>query len=105
MIASISHELRTPLTSVVGFSEVLLSGDAGELNAEQMAMLGRVAANGERLLALIEGLLCAASDRAAKVEDGDAVDVIEVMCGVIDRPFPSLQVAAPVAVATDDPSG
>ncbi len=95
LIASISHELRTPLTSVVGYSEVLLSGDAGELNAEQMAMLGRVASSGERLLHLIESLLCAATDHAGKVEDGDAVDVIEVVCGAIGEPSPHLQVGSP----------
>ena len=34
-LATVSHELRTPLTSVIGYSEMLLEGIAGELNEEQ----------------------------------------------------------------------
>jgi signal transduction histidine kinase len=84
-MASISHELRTPLTSVVGFTEVLLSGDAGILNEEQAALLQRVASNGDRLLALIEGLLSASSERMARCEAGGAVDVADVIFEVVGQ--------------------
>jgi signal transduction histidine kinase len=91
LLSSISHELRTPLTSVIGYTEILLGQDAGELNAEQAAMLERVAANGERLFELIDGLLSAANERNL---DGDSVDVSDVVsqvvrasCGV-DGPIP-----------------
>ena len=30
-VSSVSHELRTPLTSIVGYNELLLDGEAGEL--------------------------------------------------------------------------
>lgn len=83
LIASISHELLTPLTSVVGYSEVLLSGDTGDLAAEQRAMLERVASNGDRLLELIEGLLCAARER---LEHGGAIDVADVVLQVVGEP-------------------
>jgi signal transduction histidine kinase len=79
LFSSISHELRTPLTSVIGYTEVLLSGEAGELNDEQVVMLGRVSVNGERLLELIEGLLGAAHERAA---GGGTVDVADVFLKV-----------------------
>ena len=75
LFSSISHELRTPLSSVIGYTEVLLSGDAGDLNDEQIAMLARVSLNGERLLELIEGLLGFAHERVSVAGTVDMADV------------------------------
>ena len=36
-IGSIDHELRTPLTSVIGYTEIVLSGEVGDLNETQTA--------------------------------------------------------------------
>ena len=54
--ASVSHELRTPLTSVLGYTELLLSGDAGDLTARQRAMLDAVDRNAQRLERFVEDL-------------------------------------------------
>lgn len=56
-LASMSHELRTPLNSVLGFSGILLSGLAGELNDEQSRQLGMIRSSGERLLTLVNDVL------------------------------------------------
>ncbi len=56
-LATMSHELRTPLTSVIGYSEMLLEGLAGELNPEQREYVQTVMEKGEHLLDLISGLL------------------------------------------------
>jgi signal transduction histidine kinase len=56
-VASVSHELRTPMTSVLGFTQLLTSEVAGDLNEKQKDLLERVDRNGHRLLALIEDLL------------------------------------------------
>jgi signal transduction histidine kinase len=87
LLSSISHELRTPLSSVIGYTEVVLSGDAGELSEEQQMMLNRVAVNGERLLHLIEGLLDAAAVRHEQSDGGavDVIDVIDPVCRELDR--------------------
>lgn len=56
-MASVTHELRTPLNSVIGFSEMLHDGVAGPLNARQTEFVADILASGERLLALVEGIL------------------------------------------------
>lgn len=56
-LATMSHELRTPLTSVIGYSEMLLEGLAGDLNPEQREYVQTVMEKGEHLLDLISGLL------------------------------------------------
>ncbi len=56
VLARLSHELRTPLNSVIGFSRVLGTNRAGNQRAEDLAMLERIRASGERLLDLVEDL-------------------------------------------------
>src|SRR5439155_13700966 len=56
-VASVSHELRTPLTSINGYVELLVEGDAGQVNEEQASFLGVIRRNGERLLRVV-GDLC-----------------------------------------------
>jgi signal transduction histidine kinase len=52
-----SHELRTPLTSVLCYTELLLSGEAGELSARQRVMIDAVDRNAQRLLKIVEDLV------------------------------------------------
>src|SRR3954470_3219617 len=56
-LATVSHELRTPLTSVIGYSEMLLAGLAGDLNDEQKEYLKTILEKGESLLRLISSIL------------------------------------------------
>ncbi len=44
-----SHELRTPLNSIIGFSDMLLSGLVGEMDAEQQRQIGMINASGKHL--------------------------------------------------------
>ncbi len=50
---ALGHELRNPLNSVTGFSDMLLSGSEGELNAEQQRSVRTIRASAERLLRLV----------------------------------------------------
>jgi two-component system sensor histidine kinase BarA len=56
-LATVSHELRTPLTSVIGYSEMLLTGLAGEMNPEQNEYVSTILEKGESLLGLITSIL------------------------------------------------
>jgi two-component system, NarL family, sensor histidine kinase BarA len=56
-LATVSHELRTPLTSIIGYSEMLEAGIAGELTPEQAGFVETIRSKGELLLQLISSLL------------------------------------------------
>ncbi len=56
-LATMSHELRTPLTSIIGYSEMLASGMAGGLTAEQSQFVETIRNKGDQLLELITSLL------------------------------------------------
>lgn len=56
-LATVSHELRTPLTSIIGYSEMLREGLAGELKPEQAEFVNTIHEKGGQLLSLIVGLL------------------------------------------------
>jgi two-component system sensor histidine kinase BarA len=56
-LATVSHELRTPLTSIIGYSEMLAEGLAGEMTADQLQFVKTIQEKGGQLLSLIMGLL------------------------------------------------
>ena len=56
-LSCISHELRTPLTAIIGFSKVLLEENFGKLTPEQAKFARHIAAGGQRLNHLVEGIL------------------------------------------------
>jgi signal transduction histidine kinase len=62
-LATISHELRTPLNSIIGFSDVLLSG--GSLSEKERRYVTTIQTSGESLRVLIDDLL-----DLAKIESG-----------------------------------
>lgn len=57
LVANISHELRTPLTHLKGYLELLLAGEFGPLNTEQLNALAIIQRSAERLGNLIEDLI------------------------------------------------
>ncbi len=56
-ISVVSHELRTPLTSIKGYTDLLLSGAAGELPEIQAEFLGIIQSSTTRLSNLINDIL------------------------------------------------
>ena len=56
-LATISHELRTPLTSIIGYSEMMVEGLAGDLIGEQDEFIRTILTKAEHLLQLITGIL------------------------------------------------
>jgi signal transduction histidine kinase len=67
-LANMSHELRTPLNSILGFSQLLLEGDGGELTKDQQQDVEIIAQNGRHLLSLINDLLDISKLEAGKAQ-------------------------------------
>jgi signal transduction histidine kinase len=89
-LATVSHELRTPLTSIIGYSEMLVEGLAGELTTEQREFVQTIRDKGDQLLALIKGLL-----DLSKLESGtmslrkNHVDVAALIKDVVSTMAPT----------------
>jgi two-component system, NarL family, sensor histidine kinase BarA len=89
-LATVSHELRTPLTSIIGYSEMLVEGLAGELTNEQRDFVQTIRDKGDQLLALIKGLL-----DLSKLESGtmslrkNHVDVATLIKDVVSTMAPT----------------
>jgi PAS domain S-box-containing protein len=64
-LANMSHELRTPLNHIIGFTELVLDKNFGELNETQTEYLGDVLQSSNHLLSLINDIL-----DLSKVESG-----------------------------------
>jgi PAS domain S-box-containing protein len=56
-VSSVSHELRTPLASILGYTDILVNGEVGEMMPEQAEFLEIIDHNARRLLTLINDLL------------------------------------------------
>ena len=55
-LANMSHELRTPLNHIIGFTELVLDQNFGDLNDTQSEYLGDVLQSSQHLLSLINNL-------------------------------------------------
>jgi signal transduction histidine kinase len=104
-LATVSHELRTPLTSIIGYSEMLESGIAGDLSAEQREFVQTIRSKGDQLLALITSLL-----DLGKLEQGslrlarDPIDPKSLIEDVVATMRPLAQ-RKDVAIGAEAPDG
>jgi signal transduction histidine kinase len=88
-LATVSHELRTPLTSVIGYSEMLLAGLAGDLTLEQHEYLKTILDKGESLLRLISSILDLSRIEARGVQlQRKAVDVTQLVQKAVESMLP-----------------
>src|SRR2546429_8272427 len=90
VVSTAAHELRTPLTSIMGYTELLASGEGGSLSGDQAMMVATVDRNAKRLLSLVEDLLS-----LTRIEAGDSrlelapTDVASLARAVVDGIRPS----------------
>ncbi|WP_370573011.1 response regulator, partial [Methanomethylovorans sp.] len=66
-LATMSHELRTPLNSIIGFSDLMLSGGVGDPE-KQKKFMANISTSGKHLLSLINNILDLSKIEAGKME-------------------------------------
>ena len=85
-LSNISHELRTPMTAILGFSEILLSGDDGPLNPRQHEDATTILASSRRLLELIDNLINVSRIESDRLElDIHPVPLDELLTNVVEE--------------------
>lgn len=67
-LANMSHELRTPLNHIIGFTELVSTGIAGDINEQQKDYLNDVIQSSHHLLSLVNDILDLAKVESGKLE-------------------------------------
>jgi PAS domain S-box-containing protein len=90
--ATVSHELRTPLTSIIGYTDLLLAGDAGELTEQQRRFLEVTDRNAKRQLRLVGDMLFVSKAEAGEfsIELG-SVDLHRLVAGCVEAARPAAE--------------
>ena len=90
--ATVSHELRTPLTSIIGYTDLLLSGEGGDLTEQQRRFLEVTERNAKRQLRLVGDMLFVSKAEAGefKIELG-RVDVESVAADCVEAARPAAE--------------
>ena len=88
-VSTVSHEFKTPLTTISGFLTVMLEGDTGPLNSQQMKFLAIAKAASKRLSGLVSDLLdLSRLEGGAKMEMGP-FDIGRLMLDSVENHQPS----------------
>ena len=79
-LANVSHELRTPLNGILGFSDLLVDSNFGELKEQQREFVNDIRESGEHLLELINDILDLSKIEVGKMKtQRQVIDVPETL--------------------------
>jgi PAS domain S-box-containing protein len=81
-----SHQLRTPLSTVSWYSEMLLSGDAGEITGDQKKYLEEIYKGNQRMIDLVNTLLDVSRiEIGTFIVESKLTDIVNLTKSVIDE--------------------
>jgi PAS domain S-box-containing protein len=84
-VANMSHELRTPLNSVIGFTDLMLSGKVGVVADAHREYLSDILTSSKHLLQLINDVLDLARVESGKIEiRAEPIDASKLVVEVRD---------------------
>jgi signal transduction histidine kinase len=102
--ALVSHERRTPLTSIIGYLDLILEEEAGEVSGEQRHFLTVIERNARRLLRLVGDLLFVAQVEAGTLSlERRGVDLEAVVRDAVEGGRPRAEQAGVELVAHTEP--
>ncbi|MBD2675098.1 hybrid sensor histidine kinase/response regulator, partial [Aphanizomenon flos-aquae FACHB-1416] len=85
-LASISHELRTPMNAIIGFSQILLRPNFGQLTNKQLEMVEKILNNGKNLLIKINEILDFSQLESGKLElKPEILDLSKVLSNAVTK--------------------
>ena len=88
-VSTVSHEFKTPITTIAGFLTVMLEGDTGPLNAQQMKFLTIAKAASKRLSGLVSDLLdLSRLEGGVKMEPGP-LDLVQLALESVENHQPA----------------
>lgn len=86
-----SHQLRTPLTSINWYTEAILNGDIGAINAQQKEYLSEVSSASHRMVTLVSSLLNVSRiDMGTFMIGPEATDLAEIAKSVVNEMKPKI---------------
>lgn len=86
-----SHQLRTPLSSINWYAEMLLAGDAGQLNEGQRSFVDEIYIGNQRMVELVNSLLNVSRlELGTFAVDPEPTDIIKTAQSILNELQPSI---------------
>ncbi|MFI5349417.1 MAG: sensor histidine kinase [Elusimicrobiota bacterium] len=88
-VSTVSHEFKTPLTTITGFLSVMLDGETGPINEQQVKFLQIAKAAAKRLAGLVSDLLDLSRLEGGAKMELRPLDILELISSSVENHQPS----------------
>jgi signal transduction histidine kinase len=87
-VSTVSHEFKTPLTTITGFLSVMLDGETGPMNEQQVKFLQIAKAAAKRLAGLVSDLLDLSRLEGGAKMELRPLDLLELIAASVENHQP-----------------